>query len=356
MVALGLLRTPLACALAGAIAASLGGCAGEPFSNTSDAGEGGASAATGGGAAAAGAASGGRIASGGADTGGANAKGGSAGASTSGGSSGSAGAAEGDRGGSAGSANGGTGGPQAGNSSSGGALATGGTDALPDIPTSGLALWLAADRGVTLANGVASKWLDQSPNHADATQVAAASRPKPIKADNGLPLLEFDGKDDYLALPEGFANFSAGLTFFAVAQYLEESECAAVMQFSNDSEVDDIDFGRFQGALHYEVGENYVNASQGTLSVGPLTLLEFAHDEDEGVELRMDGQFMTAGEMPLPSVVSRVGNFVGRSLYRDCSPLKGSVAEILFYSRPLGQEERLLVEQYLSKKWGCCSL
>lgn len=348
MVALGLLRTPLACALVGVIAASSGGCAGEPFSNKSDGGEGGAGAASTGGSSASGAASGGREASGGAETGGTSAKGGSGGAS-----GGSAGAAQG---GSGGSAKGGTGGAQAGSSSSGGALASGGTTALPDIPTSGLVLWLAADRGVTQANGAVSKWLDQSPNHADATQVAAASRPKSVTAENGLPILEFDGKDDYLALPEGFANFSAGLTFFAVAQYLEESECAAVMQFSNDSEVDDIDFGRFQGAMHYEVAENYVNAQQGTLAVGPLTLLEFVHDEDEKVELRMDGQFMTPGEMPLPGVVSRVGNFVGRSLYRDCSPLKGKIAEILFYSRPFGQEERLLVEQYLSKKWGCCTL
>jgi hypothetical protein len=69
----------------------------------------------------------------------------------------------------------------------------------------------------------------------------------------------------------------------------------------------------------------------------------------------MDGQFMSPGDLPLPRVVSRAGNFVARSLYADCTPLRGRVAEILFYSRPFEPDERVRVEQYLSNKWGCCA-
>ena len=239
----------------------------------------------------------------------------------------------------------------------GGVTSVGGAPPEPEIPQEGLVLWLAADRGVVQTNGIVSKWQDQSGLHADASQVASAARPRRIDAvQNGLPMLEFDGVDDSLALPEGWEDFTTGVSFFSVVHLLEDGVCQAVLEFSNGGEIDDINFGRYKGSVHYEVASEYLTGPTDAFAIGQITLLDYIHDLDGSVELRMDGQFMLAGSLMLPAVISRAGNFVGRSLYADCRALSARVGEIVLYARPLGSEERVQVEQYLGKKWGCCSI
>jgi hypothetical protein len=63
---------------------------------------------------------------------------------------------------------------------------------------------------------------------------------------------------------------------------------------------------------------------------------------------------MTSETVPLPNVIPRAGNFIGRSLYATCVALNARVGEILMYDRPLPSSERSQVEQYLGKKWACC--
>lgn len=228
---------------------------------------------------------------------------------------------------------------------------------LPDIPLDDLILWLAADRGVTLTDGAVSKWLDQSQTHADAVQGVVGARPRRVDAaQNGLPMLEFDGGDDWLAVPDGFEDLSTGLSFFAVVALRGDGLCTSVMQFSNGVEEDDIDFGRYMGSIHYEVSGPFVTGPDNAFAIGPVTLLDFVHDVDQSVQLRMNGQLLVAGDLMLPIVTLRTANFVGRSLYADCKPLQARVGEILFYARPLPSSERLLIEQYLKQKWGCCSI
>lgn len=218
-------------------------------------------------------------------------------------------------------------------------------------------LWFAADRGVTESGGLVSKWLDQSGNHHDASQVATSARPLLVPAaENGLPMLEFDGVDDSLALAQGFQDFSQGLSFFAVAHVLEGSECQSVMQFSNGAEMDDIDFGRYQGSIHYEVSEEYVTGPPDAFTVDQTLLVDYVHDAEGLAEVRIDGQFMNSGNLMLPRVTLRAGNFVGRSLYANCQPLHARIGEILMYARPLSSDDRVKVEQYLGDKWGCCGI
>jgi hypothetical protein len=72
----------------------------------------------------------------------------------------------------------------------------------------------------------------------DAHQTNASARPHLIPSGIGqLPALEFDGHDDFLELPDGFADFSAGLSFFAVLEVGGElpqmGDCPAVLLLSN---------------------------------------------------------------------------------------------------------------------------
>jgi hypothetical protein len=244
-----------------------------------------------------------------------------------------------------------------GGSSVGGDPSTGGDPSLSEIPQDGLLLWLAADRGVVQSSGIVSKWQDQSAQHRDASQVVSGARPKRIEdAQNGLPMLEFDGVDDALALPEGLADFSTGVSFFSVVHLLEDGVCQSVLQLSNGPEIDDIDFGRFQGSVHYEVAAEYLTGQMDAFGLNQTVLMNYAQDVDGGVELRLDGQFIIAGSAMLPAVIPRVANFVGRSLYAECRFLSARVGEIVLYARPLASDERTQVEAYLRSKWGCCKI
>ena len=89
---------------------------------------------------------------------------------------------------------------------------TGAAGSGDSIPTQGLAFWVRADTGLTLAGTTVSQWADLSGNNRHAAQGAAASQPTVVtNALNGKPVLRFDGVNDFLNfnLP---INGSTGLT------------------------------------------------------------------------------------------------------------------------------------------------
>jgi len=88
---------------------------------------------------------------------------------------------------------------------------------IKDIPAPGLALWLRADAGVTLADTGVAVWADQSPNKRDAVQPAAMKRPQlAANALRNRPALRFDGNDDGLLAPVSIEG-QTGLTLVLVS-------------------------------------------------------------------------------------------------------------------------------------------
>jgi hypothetical protein len=92
-------------------------------------------------------------------------------------------------------------------------------DAETPMPlTDELILWFRADVGITEKDGIVSKWADQSPNHNDAWQVNLTNQPRLVAAEAGRPSAVVFDADKFLSLPPGFADFSSGLTMFAVSR------------------------------------------------------------------------------------------------------------------------------------------
>lgn len=227
-----------------------------------------------------------------------------------------------------------------------------------DVPTEGLTLWFDAERGVVKQpDGSVSAWIDQSPNGYTATQPVLSQRPSWQAQADGLPMLSFDGADDFFDLPSGFASF-AGASFFAVVEAEPNPLCAGILHFSNGPDDDDVEFGRHQtNRLYYEVQGSFLNGTNEAFVVGRRFIVSAMQAADSGnVELRYDGALDAAGSVALPAPVARSVNYLGRNAYTEqptlCSMyFHGRIGELLFYPRGLSASERERVEAYLNEKW-----
>jgi len=219
------------------------------------------------------------------------------------------------------------------------------------LPRTGLLLWLRSDRGVTNTDGYVSLWADQSGNKFDATQDDPNFRPTQVVGGiAGHPAVHFDGSDDFLNLPTINADFSPGLAIFAVINEQTPASYNSVVEFSNGSETDDIDFGEYQDNLAYEVADNSTTGS--SLTYGAAQLVGVVHRADTTLVLRSNGQSAGAAQFALPATTAREQNFVGKSLYADSVAFPGLLAELLVYGRALNEVEVQTVETELKERWG----
>lgn len=259
-------------------------------------------------------------------------------------------------GGAAGGGSGGVGG-RAGSGGQGGVVSIGGLGGMaggpevPAIPSVGLSLWLRADRGVVQKTGLVQQWLDQSGQHMDALGTANNVEPKYVTNGlNGLPTLDFDGVDDFLSLPEGFADFSQGLSIFMVMN-ATDGACASIFESSNGSEIQDIALGYYQNIWQYEVAsEDLVGGTIDPASATPGVLASVQRATG-AVELRLTGNILKQGQFMEPDVALRKENFIGHTLYANCGYFKGQLSELIVYDRAVTDKEVLAIESYLETHW-----
>lgn len=235
-----------------------------------------------------------------------------------------------------------------------GAGGTGTIEPAP-IPEEGLELWLRADQGVVEVGGVVASWKDSSPHQRNATQSEVELRPKLAKeAMTPKSAIAFDGVDDFLQLAALDADFSGGVSMFAVAMQNEAKECDGIFEASNGPEVEDLHLGTWKAAPLYEVGAPYLHAADAPMLIGKAQLLTALHDADTNAQLRRNSTSLGNSQFELPPVVTRNEVFIGHSNYVGCTTWSGAIAELLVYSRAVNAEELVEIETYLQKKWGCC--
>ncbi|HEV3029643.1 MAG TPA: hypothetical protein VG457_18845, partial [Planctomycetota bacterium] len=87
------------------------------------------------------------------------------------------------------------------------------------IPFQGVVLWLRADAGLEVSGSTVTRWSDQSDGRHDAVPKEPAGGPQlSASALRGHPAVLFSGGSDELRLPDGFEDFSAGLSVFVVGE------------------------------------------------------------------------------------------------------------------------------------------
>jgi hypothetical protein len=219
------------------------------------------------------------------------------------------------------------------------------------VPQQGLVLWLRADAGISRDEGLVSQWSDQSSAGNHAIQPALALRPRLANAAiAGQPVVEFDGVDDFLVLPNGFADFTRGISIFVVALQHSSDRCSAVVQLSNGSEIDDITLGQYSGQVLYEIDDDYFSGE--AFPSGAAQLFAVVHGTDGAFVLRRNGRPSSEGMAGLPGEIERKQNFIANDLYDSCGTFPGLVAEVLIYARAVATEELFTIERYLRDRSG----
>jgi hypothetical protein len=224
--------------------------------------------------------------------------------------------------------------------------------------TNGLQLWLRADAGITAgAGGAVTGWADQSGNANDAVQFDEAWAPIRVEnAANGLPVLRFDGVDDFLEVFDSDSLSIAGdiTSFF-------------IVNFSN--------FGGFRAVWGKTVNnlpgptDYYTVPDSGVPRLyrgdGTASSLGFV----DGAPLRA-GSYLLVG---FDSASGQVTHYLGAqptrsgtiaasladgdtSLYIGTrgdffTKLQGDLAELVIYDRALSAEERAQVVDYLATRY-----
>jgi hypothetical protein len=88
-----------------------------------------------------------------------------------------------------------------------------------------------------------------------------------------------------------------------------------------------------------------------TLPTNTPQVLSVVHRKDETVEMRRDGEAIGLSTFALPATLERTQNFVGKSLYGNCTTYSGKISEVLVYGRGVSKEEATQIEAYLNDRW-----
>lgn len=222
------------------------------------------------------------------------------------------------------------------------------------IPSQGLILWLRADAGVDVNGASVSRWADQSGGKHDAVPKDPAVGPHvTASAVRGRPAVLFNGADDELRLPDGFEDFSAGLSVFVVGEPQMPAGDPWSFLFLATGQAGALPIEALLGrrreseSLVFSVED--MKVASPPYVVGTVPLKEFegfeAVQEPSGaVRLYKRGVSVGSGKLTLPGKIVRNRNRVG-------SGFKGHIAEIVLYSRSLAELERLGVEAYLKDRY-----
>jgi len=240
---------------------------------------------------------------------------------------------------------------------------------VPRIPD--LELWLETTSENSLATGTATltdksnpvdldpigRWNNINPNilpsaRNHATQVTSTdNQPKYIrKGMNGLPALKFDGSNDYFSFNGDFLVGSDYTIFVVEARGSGKSNncfiggtglvaySRLVLCYRSSTVLTQI---HWQSDLDKTI----------PAFISPInTLHSFVFSKSSGKTIYTTGGIKTSNSSQTSSLVSYAGSSIAwntGSYYYD-----GSIAEMIFYSRNLNDQERQGVETYLSKKWG----
>jgi hypothetical protein len=245
----------------------------------------------------------------------------------------------------------------------------------PDLPATGLSMWLKADTNVTSSGGYVSQWGDSGFLGNNANQSNSGNQPTLVaSAVNGKPAIQFDGSSSYLDVTESASiHPTSAVTIIAVAQTNGNATQDIV---STGLSYNAWGWDWLSPYYAFELGVIPGDIERGYVTTDPGTVGNEA-DATGGDYNQMDLMTMTydgsAGAMTIyrkgqsqGSVAAGTNIDYSDTTQRDLiigatssigiqNYLNGQVAEVLVYNRALTDAERQGAEGYLADKYGLSS-
>jgi prepilin-type N-terminal cleavage/methylation domain-containing protein len=233
-----------------------------------------------------------------------------------------------------------------------------------------LEMWLETTLENSLAMGTTSftdkpnpadldrigRWNNINPNilplaRNNATQATSTdNQPKYIRNGmNGLPVLKFDGTDDFFSFNGNFL-IGADYTIFVV----EARSRAGINPFLGGSQPSPNQMLWVGYNPLHRIVQSHFSIDLWKIMPTYTSIISRTHSfvfsKESGRALYTNGGTGTIN----PTLTSPLTSYPGSSIgnYKNQNYYKGEIAEIIFYSRALTNQERQGVEVYLSKKWG----
>lgn len=224
------------------------------------------------------------------------------------------------------------------------------TKAFTPAEISDLGAWYDASdtASITESAGAVSQWNDKSGNGNHATQGTAANKPTTgTRTVNSLNVLDFDGSADFLAIPSGIHNISAGPNTVMVVM-AKDSVALGARSVIGGNGVFSIGTNL---ASNQTTHRNHASTIL-TLTITPNTSPTIIGQVRSGTSLTgfAYGARSTGGTsaQDITTTAATIGaSSTGASNYHD-----GIFAEIIMYRKALSTTEQNLVGNYLESKWG----
>ncbi len=177
----------------------------------------------------------------------------------------------------------------------------------------------------------------------------------------GGKVVRFDGNGQYLSLPEGFKDFTNGLSLFIVSSPASLQDGFKYLALGNGADRQMIVLGRNGTSSGLQYFTNNSSASTrwfntvdalfaGWTSVISVVQSGGAVDDIITATISRDGVSVGSGSVYVPSVATRAVNYIGKS-YWDEGYFQGDIAEIILYNRSLSISEQESVNAYLKNKY-----
>ncbi len=219
-----------------------------------------------------------------------------------------------------------------------------------------------ADYQVTVnGSNQVSEWFDMSGNGNTYSQSTSGN--KPILTSSllqGWPGVVFDGSASYLQAPSGLADFSGGLSIFAVTTPSAFSANARVLDCGTGSADENFILRQYTGGgdggigfdTYHGTSGSTITAPSGSLILNRGQLIEvFLNSFTATGSISLNGAVLNSGSMNLLNNVTRTGNYIGTSYGAAGNFLPGSISEMLVYEGMLPQAQINGIEQYLMEKY-----
>lgn len=225
--------------------------------------------------------------------------------------------------------------------------------------TSNLVLWLDANTETAGVNGSPlTLWHDRSGNFNDATSPTTAARPTFVSPSvNGYPSLDFDGaNDEYRVVDNATIDLTQWHIFIVPIVDLAKNYNAWLVKGRDAREnYELLSFvnNNMHGPVRYRNNSrSSMNAPGNQLSTTNFNVIEYSSSTAVGRDFYTNGtNVATDNERSTP----RTNNFdlyIGDERGTSGRNINGDLAEVLIYNTPLNSVQRIIVNNYLSAKYG----